>query len=462
MDLSDNRIFHSYSYTHLFGKAWLFLFCFVFWCTFSLRIQASPRLFSDDDNELVIVIDPGHGGENLGTTENRFMEKDMTLITAKAMMEELQKYENVTVYLTREEDKELSLKERAEFAENVDADFLFSIHYNASSNHNFFGAEVWIPAHSPYHAMTYQFAYTELAQLRDMGLFIRGIKTHVEQDVEYYGIIRENLKLSIPALIIEHCHVDNRNDTVFCDTEQKLIDFGKADATAAAKYFGLKSTTLGVDYGEYDLYPAVASDSVVNMTLNAGSPPDVCVIDTESIDEENGQIVIQLTASDEEIPVIYYEYSIDGGKTYYPITPWPDVDVLAGSYNETIHVPIQIPAGIKARIKFRVYNMYDQPKESNVIALANALYYEEQSLEETVSAEPEADEVIGGDFVEKGEKITFDFHLISDLWLKHKDEYLYYIEIVLVMALFLTSLLLSILFIKYAAKKNRKRRRRRR
>ena len=53
----------------------------------------------------VIVIDPGHGGENLGTEANvsfpgGIQEKEMDLITAKAMYEELQAFDGVTVYLT--------------------------------------------------------------------------------------------------------------------------------------------------------------------------------------------------------------------------------------------------------------------------------------------------------------------------------------------------------------------------
>ena len=94
------------------------------------------------EEKLVVVIDPGHGGDEEGGMYDSFVEKDMTLITAKAMKEELEKYENITVYLTREDDRKLSLEERVAYAKEIQADFLFCLHYNLSQDHNtLFGAE---------------------------------------------------------------------------------------------------------------------------------------------------------------------------------------------------------------------------------------------------------------------------------------------------------------------------------
>ena len=106
-----------------------------------MEAAAALRL-QNTGEKVVVVIDPGHGGENLGTTENGHEEKSMTLVTALAMYEELLLYEGVEVHMTRTEDKDMTLKERAEFAKSVDADFLFSIHYNASEYHDAYGSEV--------------------------------------------------------------------------------------------------------------------------------------------------------------------------------------------------------------------------------------------------------------------------------------------------------------------------------
>ncbi|MGN0155726.1 MAG: N-acetylmuramoyl-L-alanine amidase, partial [Lachnospiraceae bacterium] len=44
---------------------------------------------------ITVVIDPGHGGENLGGTYGNFIEKEMTLKTAYAMKDHLEQYDDV-------------------------------------------------------------------------------------------------------------------------------------------------------------------------------------------------------------------------------------------------------------------------------------------------------------------------------------------------------------------------------
>ena len=105
------------------------------------KVSAAERLQQSKTDTTVIVIDPGHGGENEGTIAGAEKEKYMTMTTARAMYEELSLYDNVEVYLTHTEDVDMTLEERAEFAKNVNADFLFSIHYNASEYHELFGSE---------------------------------------------------------------------------------------------------------------------------------------------------------------------------------------------------------------------------------------------------------------------------------------------------------------------------------
>ena len=53
----------------------------------------------------VIVIDPGHSGKNHGAEWNGLMEKDLTMKVANAMLETLNEFEGVTVYLTHETER---------------------------------------------------------------------------------------------------------------------------------------------------------------------------------------------------------------------------------------------------------------------------------------------------------------------------------------------------------------------
>lgn len=342
--------------------------------------HAEPRVQSYGE-ELVIVIDPGHGGENLGTIQNGFEEKTMTLVTAQAMYDELIQYDDITVYMTRTDDRDLDLEERAEFAKNVNADFLFSLHYNASENHTHFGTEIWIPLNAPYNAYGYQFGHVFMSEMEDMGLFLRGIKTREGDNGDYYGIIRHSVTRGLPAVILEHCHVDEERDIPYCRTEEEWIAFGKRDALAVAKYFGLSSKKLGVDYSQESLaLPKANEATVVQSTLRDETKPDVCILELSDVVYETGEVTLNVTATDYDSPLIYYDYSIDGGKNFCAPIAWPGVDLLEEIYPDTFTLSVKIPSGVQPNIILRAYNLADLYLESNSVPFLQSFLYDEDSL----------------------------------------------------------------------------------
>lgn len=362
-----------------------------------MEVQAAGRL-QDTGDKLVVVIDPGHGGDNRGTLENNHEEKFMTMTTAMAMYNELIKYDGVEVYLTRTEDVKMSLAERAEFAAGVDADFMFSIHYNASENHELFGSEVWVSSVSPYNGYGLQFGYEFLTEAREMGLLIRGVKTRLGDKGDYYGIIRESVERDLPAVIIEHCHVDNGRDTDYCDSNEDLVSFGIADATAVARYFGLSSSELGVDYSGHSLVEASAT-SLNSLTKNDDTKPDVCEIALASEYDDNGVLTINVTAADYDTPLMYYSYSLDGGATFCQREVWPDCDTLTGTFTDSFQLDLEIPANTTPEIILRAYNPYDLYTDSNLLRGPARVVEEENS--ESGSGESQ-----DGDFSASGEPGT--------------------------------------------------------
>lgn len=77
-----------------------------------------------------VVIDPGHGGDNLGTTgPGGLVEKELTLDIAERLRELLEE-SAFHVVMTRTEDAELSLEERAREANESQGDIFVSIHVN--------------------------------------------------------------------------------------------------------------------------------------------------------------------------------------------------------------------------------------------------------------------------------------------------------------------------------------------
>jgi N-acetylmuramoyl-L-alanine amidase len=94
----------------------------------SLSAYASPRAFR-------VVIDPGHGGNDHGavyeTADHTVMEKDATLLLAKAVAQQL-KARGIAVTLTRNDDTNVSLGERTGLANRIKADAFISIHMNST------------------------------------------------------------------------------------------------------------------------------------------------------------------------------------------------------------------------------------------------------------------------------------------------------------------------------------------
>ena len=82
-------------------------------------------------SDVEILLDPGHGGEESGSKgPTGYPEKDVNLVVSKLVAEELTKL-GAKVYLTREEDVDVSLEERMAAIDRLKPDLAISIHYNA-------------------------------------------------------------------------------------------------------------------------------------------------------------------------------------------------------------------------------------------------------------------------------------------------------------------------------------------
>jgi N-acetylmuramoyl-L-alanine amidase len=116
-------------------------------------LQSPPRIVVDfihDRNHFikprkVVVIDPGHGGDDPGAIGPRGLkEKDITLDIAKRLKRILERKYNLIVFLTRETDRYISLEDRTRFANKKGADVFISIHVNASRKRNTRGIETYL------------------------------------------------------------------------------------------------------------------------------------------------------------------------------------------------------------------------------------------------------------------------------------------------------------------------------
>src|SRR5216117_4316893 len=94
----------------------------------------------------VVVLDPGHGGQDSGAMCGGVLEKDLTLDVAKRVDRLLQS-EGIATVMTRLGDTYVSLADRATFANRVSDCIFISIHFNEDNQPVSSGVETYYAAH---------------------------------------------------------------------------------------------------------------------------------------------------------------------------------------------------------------------------------------------------------------------------------------------------------------------------
>ena len=95
----------------------------------------------------MVVIDPGHGGQDSGTTKNGMVEKVLTLEVAHRV-ERLLQERGLVVALTRADDTYVSLLDRATLANNQPEAVFVSIHFDEAGRTAATGVETYYATHA--------------------------------------------------------------------------------------------------------------------------------------------------------------------------------------------------------------------------------------------------------------------------------------------------------------------------
>jgi N-acetylmuramoyl-L-alanine amidase len=115
--------------------------------TVNLPPPVNDRIYSSPiaRGRPIVVIDAGHGGRDPGATSvsGQVHEKDLTLILAQAVRDELVKRGRVRVAMTRDDDRYLTLDDRAAVARRLNASMFVSIHIDSAANPLARGASVY-------------------------------------------------------------------------------------------------------------------------------------------------------------------------------------------------------------------------------------------------------------------------------------------------------------------------------
>lgn len=210
---------------------------------------------------ICIVLDPGHDDTcSRNHPELGMNEQDLNLKIALACRDELNTYEGVEVFMTREDgscpDNGIGSDDvtgRTAYAQSVGADLFVSIHNNATglgypSEAN--GSELYISVHSAFTDESRKLGESILEELTTrVDLASRGVLTRVKPEKGYYEdgnvkdwyyLISTSVERGFPGIIIEHAFMDNPHDNELLKNDENLKAMGIADATGIAKYYGLE------------------------------------------------------------------------------------------------------------------------------------------------------------------------------------------------------------------------------
>ena len=151
----------------------------------------------------LIVIDPGHGGPDVGATRNGVYEKDIVLSVSKQLGRILQQMGYAVIY-TRTEDIDLDLEPRVQIAENARASAFVSIHVNSlsASASQVNGVETYHAPGASLGKSLAEFVHEQI--IASTGATDRGVKS-----ARFHVIA----KTSMPAILVETGFITNPSES---------------------------------------------------------------------------------------------------------------------------------------------------------------------------------------------------------------------------------------------------------
>lgn len=171
-----------------------------------------------------IILDPGHGGFDPGSTAiSGEFEKDLTLRASLAIQDYLRS-RGATVFLTRTDDTFVTLENRALFSSIIQADVFISVHFNAFETSNAYGVSSHYAYEDSEQLATYiQAALVKHTQLKDRGAL-----------KDSYIVLNEN---TIPSTLLELGYITTQADFDAIVSPVFNEKVGKAIAEGLQRFF---------------------------------------------------------------------------------------------------------------------------------------------------------------------------------------------------------------------------------
>lgn len=167
-----------------------------------------------DPSAATVVIDPGHGGSASGAYYEGIMEKNITL-PISLMLRDLLVDKGYNVVMTRDSDVYMTLSDRCQVANDINADVFISIHCNALENNTSY--EGLFTFYSTGSSKGQKLAqYVQDATAAATGTINRGIRNNSD-----YTVLR---KTNMPAILVETGFMSSHNELMnLCDSDYQML-----------------------------------------------------------------------------------------------------------------------------------------------------------------------------------------------------------------------------------------------
>ncbi len=251
-----------------------------------------------------IVIDPGHGGKEVGAIgPNGLMEKDATLAVCRKLAAALSSKLGTRTVLTREDDSVVSLDQRSAIANQYKADLFLSVHMNAAVVKGAHGSETYFLSLQASDDLARKAAEAENAASAQSGpspdsdlkliLWDLAQQQYLQESSRFAQVIQEEMNAAagvqsrgvkqapfkvlvgatMPAALVEVAFITNPDEEAKLRNEEFLRGVVEAIVNAVRRYKTEYETRIGVVQPLPKAAPAPAATTATNAEKTRAEVP---------------------------------------------------------------------------------------------------------------------------------------------------------------------------------------------
>ena len=184
---------------------------------------SQPRSAGGSLSDKTIVIDPGHGGNDIGARSGSLHEKNLTLSISKLVVSKL-KDQGAAVLMTRSTDATVSLTSRPKVANDSNAHFFVSVHINSNTVQNSqSGSFVYFHGGDDDAKLLADLISEEIAKVSELKSHgSRSDRTVAPQ--KGFAVLRGS---NMPGVLVEVAYINNAKDRKYltnAEFQEKIAD----------------------------------------------------------------------------------------------------------------------------------------------------------------------------------------------------------------------------------------------